>query len=74
VARLGVIGMPELLKKIYLKVEKPNTKLGIGFDQLPIGILTSNLLTNNEKAQLANINMLPDDSLKVKFIFLRQLS
>jgi flavin reductase (DIM6/NTAB) family NADH-FMN oxidoreductase RutF len=69
VARLGGDWYARITEENLFKVEKPNTKLGIGFDQLPIGILTSNLLTNNEKAQLANINMLPDDSLKVKSHF-----
>ena len=41
------------------KVEKPNTKLGIGFDQLPLAIKESSLLTANEKAQLANTSILP---------------
>ncbi len=33
--------------------------MGIGFDQLPRAIKESDLLTPNEKAQLANTNMVP---------------
>ena len=33
--------------------------MGIGFDQLPRAIKESDLLTPNEKAQLANTNMAP---------------
>jgi len=44
------------------KVEKPNTKLGIGFDQLPIAIKESIVFTANEKAQLANTNITPSSN------------
>ena len=43
-------------------VEKPNTKLGIGFDQLPIAIKESIVFTANEKAQLANTNITPSSN------------
>ena len=41
------------------EVEKPNTQLGIGFDNLPEGILKSNILTGNHLGQLANVHQLP---------------
>ncbi len=40
-------------------VPKPNTKLGIGFDQLPEKIRNSKILSGNDLARLANIEKLP---------------
>lgn len=69
VARLGGDWYARITEENLFKVEKPNTKLGIGFDQLPLGIMSSTLLTNNEKAQLANFNVSPDDLVKQKSQF-----
>ena len=63
VARLGGNWYARITEANLFKVEKPNTKLGIGFDQLPVAIIASNLLTNNEKAQLANFDILPESNL-----------
>jgi hypothetical protein len=41
-------------------VPKPNTKLGIGFDQLPVSIRNSKVLSGNDLARLANVEKLPD--------------
>lgn len=41
-------------------VPKPNTKLGIGFDQLPMNIRNSTVLSGNDLARLANVATLPD--------------
>lgn len=38
------------------EVEKPNTKLGIGFDALPNSIKNSTVLSGNDLAKLANIH------------------
>lgn len=53
------------------EVEKPNIKLGIGFDQLPEAIRNSKILNGNDLGKLANVNELPvvdpsfhDDQLK----------
>lgn len=54
VARLGGDWYARITANNLFKVEKPNSKIGIGFDKLPIGIQQSSFLTNNEKAQLAN--------------------
>ncbi|HCW06774.1 MAG TPA: flavin reductase [Cytophagales bacterium] len=43
-------------------VPKPNTKLGIGFDQLPLSIRRSKILSGNDLARLANIYVLPHSS------------
>ena len=60
VARLGGDWYARITADNLFKVEKPNSKLGIGFDHLPKEILENNVLTSNEKAQLANISMLPN--------------
>ena len=59
VARLGGDWYARITQENLFKLEKPNTNLGIGFDQLPLGIIANDLLSNNEKAQLANYNILP---------------
>jgi flavin reductase (DIM6/NTAB) family NADH-FMN oxidoreductase RutF len=59
VARLGGDWYARITEANLFKVEKPNTKLGIGFDQLPTAIKESDSFTPNEKAQLANINIAP---------------
>jgi flavin reductase (DIM6/NTAB) family NADH-FMN oxidoreductase RutF len=41
-------------------VPKPNTKLGIGFDQLPERIRNSKILSGNDLARLANVEGVPD--------------
>lgn len=53
------------------EVEKPNIKLGIGFDLLPEAIRNSKILNGNDLGKLANVNELPainpafhDDKLK----------
>lgn len=43
-------------------VPKPNTKLGIGFDQLPESIRNSKILSGNDLGRLANIERLPEAS------------
>lgn len=71
VARLGGNWYTRANASTIFEVEKPNTKLGIGFDALPRSIKNSQLLTGNELAQLANVHELPvinpsfhDDKLK----------
>lgn len=65
VARLGGDWYARITEENLFKVEKPNTKLGIGFDQLPVGIIASELLSNNEKGQLANYNILPESNVQL---------
>ena len=45
-------------------VPKPNTRLGIGFDQLPENIRSSKILSGNDLGRLANIEKLPQVELK----------
>ena len=41
------------------EVQKPNSKIGIGYDQLPQNIKNSNILSGNDLAKLANVESLP---------------
>lgn len=60
VARLGEDWYTRVTEESLFKVEKPNTNLGIGMDQLPECILHHVSLSNNEKAQLANVSSIPE--------------
>lgn len=59
VARLGGDWYARITQNNLFTIEKPNQDLGIGFDQLPAILKDTNILTNNEKAQLANIHEKP---------------
>ena len=59
VARLGGDWYCKTTRENLFKVEKPNTKLGIGMDALPPAIRGSRLLTGNHLGQLANVHELP---------------
>lgn len=59
VARLGGDWYCKVTGQNLFKVIKPNTRLGIGFDNLPVSILHSNILTGNHLAQLANVEVVP---------------
>lgn len=71
VARLGGDWYCRVDEQSLFKVEKPNTKLGIGVDALPEEIRTSHILSANNLGQLANVHAYPaidpaynDDRLK----------
>ena len=49
-------------KKSMFEITKPITTIGIGFDELPIEILNSNILTGNELGKLAGIESLPNET------------
>ena len=59
VARLGGDWYCKVTGQNLFKVAKPNTKLGIGFDNLPHSMLHSNILSGNHLAQLANVERIP---------------
>ena len=59
VARLGGDWYCKVSSENLFRVEKPNTKLGIGVDALPEGIRLSRVLTGNHLGQLANVYELP---------------
>lgn len=56
VARLGGDWYARITADNLFKVAKPNSKLGIGIDQLPKEIQETSVFSNNEKAQLASID------------------
>lgn len=59
VARLGGDWYCRVTKDNLFEVPKPLRKLGIGVDQLPEDIRNSPLLTGNQLALLANIEIIP---------------
>jgi flavin reductase (DIM6/NTAB) family NADH-FMN oxidoreductase RutF len=59
VARLGGNWYARINKDSLFQLDKPNEKIGMGFDQLPEAIVNAAWLTNNEKAKLANLNNPP---------------
>lgn len=74
VARLGGDWYCKVDESNLFMVEKPNTKLGIGFDALPDSIKNSKILTGNNLAQLGNVHEMPVidpafDDAQVKSIF-----
>jgi flavin reductase (DIM6/NTAB) family NADH-FMN oxidoreductase RutF len=59
VARLGGDWYCRVTAENLFKVEKPNSKIGIGIDALPSSIQNSSILTGNHLGQLANVHHLP---------------
>jgi flavin reductase (DIM6/NTAB) family NADH-FMN oxidoreductase RutF len=59
VARLGGDWYCKVTAENLFQVAKPNTKLGIGIDALPVGIKQSKILTGNHLGQLANVHEMP---------------
>lgn len=60
VARLGGKWYSKVSRDNMFEVEKPNIKLGIGFDQLPDEVKSSTVFTKNHLAQLANVSVMPE--------------
>jgi len=60
VARLGGDWYCKVDPTNLFKVPKPNTKLGIGIDQLPESIRSSQVLTGNHLGMLGNVHEMPD--------------
>jgi flavin reductase (DIM6/NTAB) family NADH-FMN oxidoreductase RutF len=59
VARLGDDWYCRVDADSLFMVEKPNVRLGIGFDALPESIRSSRILSGNDLGQLANVHILP---------------
>jgi flavin reductase (DIM6/NTAB) family NADH-FMN oxidoreductase RutF len=59
VARLGGDWYCQVNEQNLFLIEKPNTQLGIGIDNLPEPIRNSNILSGNDLGQLANVQELP---------------
>ena len=71
VARMGGDWYCVANENNLFQVSKPNIKLGIGIDVLPLSVRSSKILTGNNLGQLANVHDLPvidpsfdDDTLK----------
>ncbi len=60
VARMGNDYYCRASGENIFKVPKPNEKVGIGFDQIPLRIRESRILTGNDLGRLGNIEKLPD--------------
>jgi flavin reductase (DIM6/NTAB) family NADH-FMN oxidoreductase RutF len=61
VARLGGDYYARVQGSSVFKVPKPVDKCGIGFDRIPQGIRSSDVLTGNDLGILANVEALPDE-------------
>ena len=59
VARLGGNWYARINADNLFEVEKPNTSLGIGIDNLPESVKNSNILTGNHLGQLASVHEIP---------------
>lgn len=59
VGRMGANWYCRASKTSLFEVQKPNSKIGIGYDQLPQHIRNSNILSGNDLAKLANVESLP---------------
>ncbi|UTA69821.1 flavin reductase family protein [Emticicia sp. 21SJ11W-3] len=59
VARLGADWYARVNEPALFEVEKPNTKIGIGYDAIPEQIRLSKILTGNHLGQLGNTEVLP---------------
>jgi flavin reductase (DIM6/NTAB) family NADH-FMN oxidoreductase RutF len=59
VARLGGDWYCRVTPESLFAVPKPNVKLGIGLDALPVSIRTSTILTGNHLGMLGNVHELP---------------
>lgn len=67
VGRMGANWYCRTSNASLFEVQKPNSKIGIGYDQLPQHIRNSNILSGNDLAKLANIESLPSIEDVAKF-------
>ena len=59
VGRMGANWYCRTSNTSLFEVQKPNSKIGIGYDQLPQHIRNSLILSGNDLAKLANVESLP---------------
>ncbi len=59
VGRMGANWYCRASNASLFEVQKPNSKIGIGYDQLPQNIRNSDILSGNDLAKLANVESLP---------------
>jgi len=62
VARMGGDWYCRTDKRSMFKIAKPITSKGIGFDQIPVEILNSEILSGNDLGKLGGIENLPDET------------
>lgn len=62
VARMGGNWYCHANEVSMFEVAKPLTTIGIGFDQLPVDVKSSVILTGNDLAILASVETIPDES------------
>lgn len=62
VARMGQDYYCRASGENVFTVPKPNTKVGIGIDQIPVHIRNSNVLTGNDLGRLGNVEKLPTEN------------
>ena len=63
VGRMGANWYCRASGEAIFEVQKPNSKIGIGYDQLPIRIRNSFILSGNDLAKLANFEKIPSKEL-----------
>ena len=63
VGRMGANWYCRASGEAIFEVQKPNSKIGIGYDQLPIRIRNSFILSGNDLAKLANFEKIPSQEL-----------
>ena len=59
VGRMGANWYCRASNTSLFEVQKPNSKIGMGYDQLPQYIRNSHILSGNDLAKLANVESLP---------------
>lgn len=67
VGRMGANWYCRASNTSLFEVQKPNSKIGIGYDQLPQHIRNSDILSGNDLAKLANVESLPSTEDVEKF-------
>jgi len=67
VGRMGANWYCRASNTSLFEVQKPNSKIGIGYDQLPQHIRNSHILSGNDLAKLANVESLPSKEDVEKF-------
>ena len=67
VGRMGTNWYCRASGESIFEVQKPNTKIGIGYDQLPARIRNSFILSGNDLAKLANVEKIPSTENVEKF-------
>ena len=63
VGRMGANWYCRASGEAIFEVQKPNSKIGIGYDQIPIRIRNSFILSGNDLAKLANFEKIPSEEL-----------